>query len=71
MRRLSVSPVPNLGKTLQSLQGDLTTAAPFQGKYILRRPQNFEKYIPYLALALHGTKVRGRFRKILWPSQNI
>ena len=26
---------------------------------------------PYFSLALHRTKVRWRFRKILWPSQNI
>ena len=26
---------------------------------------------PYFWLALHRTKVRWRFRKILWPSQNI
>ena len=39
--------------------------------YILRRPQKFAKYSPYSWLALHRTKVRWRFRKILWPSQNI
>ena len=38
---------------------------------ILRRPQNFEKSPPYFWLALHRTKVRWRFLKILWPSQNI
>ena len=37
----------------------------------LRRPQNFAKSTPYFWLALHRTKVRWRFRKILWPSQNI
>ena len=39
--------------------------------YILRRTQNFAKSSPYFWLALHRTKVRWRFRKILWPSQNI
>ena len=29
------------------------------------------KSSPYFWLALHRTKVRWRFRKILWPSQNI
>ena len=38
--------------------------------YNLRRPQNFAKFSPYFWLALHGTKVRWRFRKYLWPSQN-
>ena len=37
----------------------------------LRRPQNFEKSPPNFWLALHRTKVRWRFSKILWPSQNI
>ena len=32
---------------------------------ILRRPQNFAKSSPYFWLALHKTKVRWRFRKIL------
>ena len=40
--------------------------------YILRRPQNFAKSSPYFWLAIHTrTKVRWRFCKILWPSQNI
>ena len=39
--------------------------------YFLRRPQNFAKSSPYFWLALHRTKVRWKFRKILWPSQNI
>ena len=43
----------------------------FQTSYILRRPQHFAKSSPYFWLALHRTKVRGRFCKILWPSQNI
>ena len=38
---------------------------------ILRRPQNFVKSSPCYWLALHRTKVRWRFRKILWPSQNM
>ena len=38
---------------------------------MLRRPQNFAQSSPYFWLALHRTKVRWRFRKILWPSQNI
>ena len=37
--------------------------------YILRRPQNFAK--SPLWLALRRKKVRFRFRKILWPSQNL
>ena len=28
------------------------------------------KYPPYFWLALHRTKLRGRFCKIMWPSQN-
>ena len=32
---------------------------------------NFAKSSPYFWLALHRTKVRWRFRKILWPFQNI
>ena len=39
--------------------------------YILRRPQNFAKSSPYFSLALHRTKLRWRFRKIVWPSQII
>ena len=35
------------------------------------KPQNFAKSPPYFWLALHRTKVRWRFRKILRPSQNI
>ena len=42
-----------------------------QSLYILWRPQNFGKSSPYFWLALHRTKVRWGFRKILWPSQNI
>ena len=42
-----------------------------QSSYILRRPQNLVKYLPYFWLALHRTKVRWRFHKILRPSQNI
>ena len=37
----------------------------------MRRPQNFAKSSPCFWLALHRTKVRQRFHKILWPSQNI
>ena len=37
----------------------------------MRRPQHFAKSSPYFWLALHRTKVRWRFCKILWPSQNI
>ena len=39
--------------------------------YIPRRPQNFAKSSPYFWLQCTQSKVRGRFRKILWPSQNI
>ena len=42
-----------------------------QSSYILRRPQNFAKSPHYFWLALHRKKIRWRFRKILWPSQNI
>ena len=38
---------------------------------ILRRPQNFEKSPPYFCLQYIQTKLRWKFRKILWPSQNI
>ena len=38
---------------------------------LLRRPQNFVKSSPNFWLALHRTKVRWRFCKILWPSQNV
>ena len=43
----------------------------FHVKIPLKRPQNFAKSSPYFWLELHRTKVRWRFRKILWPSQNI
>ena len=36
-----------------------------KSSYILRSPQNFAKSSPC------KTKVRWRFRKILWPSQNL
>ena len=39
--------------------------------YILRRPHNFAKSSPYFWLQYTQSKVRGRFRKILWSSQNI
>ena len=39
--------------------------------YILRRPQNFAKSSPYSWLQYIQSKVRWRFCKILWPSQNI
>ena len=37
----------------------------------MRRPQKFAKSSPYFWLQYIQSKVRGRFRKILWPSQNI
>ena len=37
----------------------------------MRRPQNFAESPPYLCLQYIQAKVRWRFRKILWPSQNI
>ena len=37
----------------------------------MRRPQNFEKSSPYFWLCVLWSKVRWRFCKILWPSQNI
>ena len=40
-------------------------------RYILRRPQNFAKSSPYFWLHYILSKAWGRFRKILWPSQNI
>ena len=49
----------------------LSALSSSEGSYILRRPENFAKSSPYFWLALHRTKVRWRFRKILWPSQNI
>ena len=39
--------------------------------YFLRRPKNFAKSLHYFWLALDRAKVMWRFRKILWPSQNI
>ena len=39
--------------------------------YILRRPQNVAKSSPYFWLAVHRRKVRWRFHKVLWPSQDI
>ena len=43
-----------------------------QVKFIYsEKPQHFAKSSPYFWLALHRTKVRWRFRKILGPSQNI
>ena len=41
------------------------------GSYILRRPQNLAKYPPIIWLAVWRTNNWWRFRKILWPSQNI
>ena len=38
---------------------------------ILKRSLNFAKSPSFFWLVLHRTKVRRRFRKILWPSQNI
>ena len=40
-------------------------------KFILRRPQNFAKSPLQIWLALHTTNLWWRFRKILWPSQNV
>ena len=42
-----------------------------ESSYIQRRPQNFAKSSPYFWLEYIQSKVRGRFRKILWRSQNI
>ena len=42
-----------------------------KSSYILRRPQNFAKSPPIISLAVHRTNNWWRFRKILWPSQNI
>ena len=42
-----------------------------QVKFILRRPQNFEKSSIYFWLQCTQSKSRGWFSKILWPSQNI
>ena len=42
-----------------------------QSSCILRRPQNFAKSSPYFWLALNRTKVKWRFCKVLWSSQNI
>ena len=39
--------------------------------YILRRPQNFAKSSPYSCPMQCQSEVRGRFRKILQPSQNF
>ena len=37
----------------------------------MRRPRNFVKSSPYFWLYVLRSKVRWRFCKILWPSQNI
>ena len=42
-----------------------------QSSYILRRPQNVAKSSPYFWLQYIKSKIRGRFCKILLPSQNI
>ena len=42
-----------------------------KSSYILRRPQNFEKSSPFFCPTYVVPKVRWRFRKISWPSQNI
>ena len=39
--------------------------------YILRRPQNFVKSPPIICLMFWQSNNWWRFRKILWPSQNI
>ena len=49
----------------------ITTPYFLKSSYILRRPQNFAKSSPYFWLHYIQSKVRGRFRKVLWPSQNI
>ena len=43
----------------------------FLCSYILRRPQSCMKSLPYIWLLQHRTNLRWRFRKILWPSQNV
>ena len=37
----------------------------------MRRPQNFAKSSPYFLLQYIQSKVRWKFFKIMWPSQNI
>ena len=37
----------------------------------IKRPQNFAKFSPYFRPMQCQSKVRWRYRKILWPSQNI
>ena len=59
-----------LEKKVNNRYFDLKThPAPCSSSYILRRPQNFAKSPPYFCLQYIQTKVRWRFRKILW--QNI
>ena len=48
-----------------------TPAFTRKSSYILRRPQNFAKSPPYFWLQYIQSKVKWRFLKILWPSQNI
>ena len=43
----------------------------FKVRIFWGRPQNFAKSSPYFWLQFIQSKVRGRFCKILWPSQNI
>ena len=57
-------------KLPQCTSGCLKTKIFWQSSYILRRPQNFAKSSPYFWLQYIQSKVRGRIRKILWPSQN-
>ena len=60
------------------LGGRTLTTLTKRGKYIGGKVQIFweghnifRKSSLYFWLALHRTKIRWRFRKILWPSQNI
>ena len=55
---------------LQEYQPEKQPASPNVNK-VLRRSQNFAKSSPYFWLQYIESKEKGRFRKILWPSQNI
>ena len=56
-----------------SLQGRLVYVSTICKVHIptLKRPQNFAKSPSYFCLYVLQTNVRWRFRKTLWPSQNI
>ena len=64
--------IPNMFLKIFTKDSDrIWISQEFLVSYILRRPLSFATSLLYFWLALHRTKVRWRFRKILRPSQNI